>query len=236
MIQEDFMTKLRREVLERFPFFRSVRGYFRSYTSLNSGLIYFQRIDFSNLQPLKEVSPLYLKEMSTNDETQVKEWLNVIKQSFSRNWEEKDYVNSIINHKIYDVLHTYFLMDDEKYIGVVSEAVFKKNKQVGVTHYLGLHKDYLGRGLGKYLILYTLHKMKEHDFKICEGESTLEHKESLFIHFDFGFRPKTELDYWNTQNHAPALIRAITDYQFIRLYKKWKKNTSSYKISIEHFS
>lgn len=222
MIPEGFAASLRREILERVPFLRSVVGYFDSYASLNSGLVYFRRIDLRDLLPLQDISPLYLKEMSTNDQSQVNEWLNIINQSFSRSWDKKDYIESIINHEIYDILHTYFLMDHERYIGVVSEAVFKKNKQVGVTHYLALDKDYLGRGLGKYLILYTLHKMKEHNLKSCEGESTLDHRKSLFIHFDLGFRPKAKLDYWNTANRVPLPMRATINYKLRRLYEEWE--------------
>ena len=223
MIQKGFMTNLWREIFERFPFLRRFRKYCSLYTSLSSIPVYFRRIDLRDLKQLQDISPLYIKEMSINDESQVNEWLSIIDQSFSRNWEKKDYKKCIIKHEIYDVPHTYFLMDGEKYIGVVSEAVFKKNIQVGVTHYLGLDKDYLGRGLGKYLILYVLHKMKEHNLKSCEGESTLKYTVSLFIHFDLGFRPKIKLDYWNTPNNAPAVMRAITNYKFRRLYEKWKR-------------
>jgi len=218
-----FMTNLRLEILERFPFLRSVKRYLSSYTSLNSSPVYFRRTDFKDLPPLRDISPLNVKEMSKDNESQVNEWLNIINQSFSRSWGEKDYVNSIINHEIYDVHHTYFLMDYEKHIGVVSEAVFKKNKQVGVTHYLGIDKNYIGYGLGKYLILYTLHKMKVHNLKSCEGESTLEHRKSLFIHFDFGFRPKTRLDYWNTPNHAPALMQTMINHKFSSVCKEWER-------------
>ena len=122
------------------------------------------------------------------------------------------------------MIHTYFLMDDHKYIGVVSEAVFRGNKQVGVTHYLGLDKDYLGIGLGKYLILYTLHKLREHNLTSCEGESILQHKKSLFIHFDFGFLPKMSRDYWNTPDRAPALMRAITNLKFKQAYREWQRS------------
>jgi len=217
------MVSMRIEILERLLFLRGIRRQLNLYTSLNSGLVYFQRTDFRDLLPLQNIAPLYLKEMSTNDESQINEWLHIINQSFSRDWGKKDYIENIINHKIYNILHVYFLMDGEKYIGVVSEAVFKKNNQVGVTHYLGLDKDYFGRGLGKYLILYILHKMKEHNLKSCEGESTLDHEKSLFIHFNLGFYPKTKLDYWNTPNHAPALMRVIINYMFKRLYKRKRR-------------
>ena len=228
MISRAFMSDMLRGIVKSFPILGSVRRYLNSYTSLNSVIVYFRRADLRNLPTLKNISPLYVKEMSVSEEPQIKAWFNIINQSFSTSWGKEDYIRNIINHKIYNILHTYFLMDGEKYIGVVSEAVFKKNKQVGVTHYLGLNMDYLGRGLGKYLILYALHKMKEHGLKSCEGESSLDHKKSLFIHFDFGFCPKTKLDYWNTAKHSPVLMRAIINYMFSRLYKKWKRTKACY--------
>lgn len=221
MKKDNIIIKPYRELSGIMTFLKRIKRYFKLRISLNSGLVDLQRKDFSNLHPLKDISPLYIKEMSINDENQIKEWLNIINQSFLRNWGKKDFENHIRNHGVYNVPHTYFLMDNQKYIGVVSEAVFKKNKQIGATHYLGLHKGYLGRGLGKYLILYTLYKMKEHGMKSCEVESTLEHKESLFIHFYFGFSPKTKTDYWNTPNHASGMIRHIINYKVMRIYKEW---------------
>ncbi len=218
-----FVTNLYRVILKKFPLLRNVIRFFIPYTSLNSSLVYFRRANFTNMPQLHDVSPLYVKEISTNDEFQINDWLKIINQSFLRRWQKKDFVKNIKNHVVYDVHHTYFLMDSKRCVGVVSEAVFKKNQQVGVTHYLGLDKNYLGCGFGKYLILFTLHKMKEHGLKSCEGESTFNYVKSLFIHFDLGFCPKYRLDYWNTANHAPILLRPIISYKLSRLYKKWQK-------------
>jgi len=226
MIPDASINNICRKTLERFSFFKRIRSYFNTYISLNSGLVYLQRADLRELPPLWEISPLFLKEMSINDESQVNEWLRIINQSFSRTWNREEYVKNIINHEIYEILYTYLLMDGEKYIGVVSEAIFKRNKQVGVTHYIGLDKYYLGRGLGKYLILYTLHKMREHNLKSCEAETTLDHKRSIFIHFDLGFSPKTKLNHWNTMDRTYTLKKIINNYRLKRFYYKWKRKKS----------
>ena len=224
MISGNTIVKLCRRLLRRISVLRSVWRYLELCISFDSIQVRFRRTDLDDLPPLWDISPLYVREMSMNDEFQIGQWLDIINQAFSRNWEERDYAESITNHKIYDVIHTYFLMDGQKYIGVVSEAIFRGNKQVGVTHYLGLDKDYLGLGLGKYLILYTLHKLREHNLASCEGESNLQHKKSLFIHFDFGFQPETKLDYWNTPGRTPALTRAVTNLRFKRVYREWQRS------------
>lgn len=210
----------RESLLKRFPFLRALKKYYIFYTSPYLCPIYFHRDGFMDLPSLPDISPLSIKKMLSDNESEINEWLIIMNQSFSRTWGKADYNKNIINHNVYDVLNTYFLMDENKYVGAVSEGVFKLNNEMGVTHYLGLDRKYLGRGLGKYLILYTLHMMKEHGLKGCEGESSLKHMESLNIHFDFGFKPKLELDYWNTPNKYPLIIKNRINVRFKSLYYK----------------
>jgi len=202
-------------------FLRRVKRFLRQNISVHSAKVYFRKSNLNGLPPLPDISPLFVKEMSLDNELHIREWLNIMNQAFPGHWQKQNYVDSITNHKFYDVLHTYFLMDGEKYVGVVSEAVFRRNPEVGVTHYLGLDTNYSGRGLGKYLILYVLHKMKSRvDINSCEGETTLNYRISLFIHFDFGFCPKMKADYWNTPNTASILMKALANYKLNFLYKK----------------
>ena len=164
--------------------------------------------------------------MSVNDPFQINQWLSIYNQSFSKSWQVKDYIKNNIEHKVYNVTHTYFLMDDKKCIGVISEAIFKKNKQIGVGHNMELDKNYRGGGLGKYMVLYFLHKMKKSGLKGCEGESNFKHQKSIFIHFGYGFAPKLRVDYWNIPDRAPRLMRLLIDYKFRRLYEEWKGSRS----------
>ncbi len=205
----------------------------RSWTQLNLGQVYFQLDGMNNLLPLRNISPLYIVEMQPNQPSHVESWLNIVNQAFSREWIQKQFDEAILNHPYYDVTHTYLLMDEQKCIGVVSEAVFAQNKQIGVTHYLGLDQKYLGKGLGKYLILYTLHQMHRHGLSRCEGESTLRHSESLLIHFSLGFSPKPKPDYWNTPNRVSPLTKLVTNAKYQQFYDQWvnRKKANERKVA-----
>ena len=144
-----------------------------------------------------------------------------MKTSFERDIDEKTFKNSITEHKYYDVLHTYFMVDNNLPVAIVSTARFKKNNQIGITHYLGINIKYYGKGLGKYMILYALHKLREEGYKIVEGESLLKYKKSLGIHFDFGFKPKEKIEYWNTPSNVNLISKIITRKKFNRLFKDY---------------
>ena len=182
----------------------------RRFYRFNSVLVCTQA-DLNNLPPFnKDIAPLHLKEMDMEDESEIREWLKIHNDAFGRAWGFKEYQAFMLNHPYLIVTHTYFMMDESTPMGAGSVGVFKKNKEIGVGHYLGIRKNFQGRGLGKYMVLYRYHKLHEHGIRICESETTLRHKKSLLIHFDCGSRPKFRPDYWNTPDGASALLRVIT--------------------------
>lgn len=188
----------------------------------NRGQVYFQNADLANLPALPDIGPLSMKEMATDNGQDIEAWLQIIGESFSQSLSHADLVKAIIDHPTYLVLHTYFLMRGEERVGVVSWGIFRRNKKMGVTHYLGIKKSCLGRGLGRYLILYILHKMREEGITSCEGESTLEHEQSLFIHFDFGFQPK-QRDDWNVPDITPWPFNVLARRRFRALFSRRQK-------------
>ena len=192
----------------------------------NKGQVYIQNTDLSRLPALPDIMPLSMKEMATDSEQDREAWLQIIGESFSRSLNPADFIKAITDHNEYLVEHTYFLMRDGERIGVVSWGIFRKNKKMGVTHYLGIRKSCLGRGLGKYLILYALHKMRDAGITLCECESNLEHLRSLLIHFDFGFQPKKRDD-WNVGNITPWPFNILARRRFDALYGRRQKERGS---------
>jgi hypothetical protein len=195
------------------------------YTKVLSGPVYFRRENLDELPDLPDIAPYYIREMDPQSEIEICEWLKIINQAFNRNYTKDDFYKAIINHKIYDVFGTYFLMLDEEYVGVVSAGVFKQNSSVGVTHYLGLNNKFSGKGFGKLLILFCLHEIQKCGATSCEGESTLNYKQSINIHFNYRFVPKFYLDIWNTPNKSLFFFRILTNKRMAYLYKKWKIKT-----------
>jgi len=192
----------------------------------DNGQVYIQNTDLSNLPALPDIGPLSMKEMTTADGRDIEAWLQIIRESFSRSLNHADFVKAIIDHPKYFVTHTYFLMRDGERIGVVSWGTFRANRQMGVTHYLGIKKSCLGRGLGRYLILYVLHKMREEGIMSCECESILDHEQSLLIHFDFGFQPKMRDD-WNVEDVTPWPFNILARRRFRALYGRRQRQRGS---------
>jgi len=203
--------------------FLSVMKRVRTLFSPNFGLVYFQCDLSKPLPPLPVIKPFYIKEMDTRNEFQIKEWLSVINQAFKTNYSRTDFEKIILTHPYYEVTHTYFLMDRDECIGTVSEAYYRNNKKIGVTHMLGIKQEHRGKNFGKYMILYVLHQLKDHGYSYCEGESRLSYKKSLHIHFDFGFYPKKKADYWNTKDNASFINQTISKLLFMLEYKKWSR-------------
>ena len=135
-----------------------------------------------------------------------------------------DFYDNVIQHPYYSVIETFFLVDGVKPIAIVSAAYFKKNNKIGVTHYLGISQEYKGQKLGKYMILYALHYLRKNGFNQCEAESYLKYKESLGIHFNFGFKPKTKFENWNTFDNSNLISKILTKSELLKFYKNFYKN------------
>lgn len=169
-----------------------------------------------DLPPLWDITPFTVREMDMTWTVHQDVWHTIIHASFPAKeggWKPT-FIGGVYDHPVYDITHTYFLMDGEKYIGVCSEGVFRLNHSMGVPHYIGIDPAYQGQKLGKWLLLYVLHQLKAHGLAVCEGESTMEHQTALTIHFALGMRPKYVKDVWNSPGPAND------DYQ--RLFDTWQ--------------
>jgi len=185
---------------------------------VSAACVYFRRENLAQLPELPDIEPFRIANMDLNSESHTQAWLRLVNRAFFRQWSTEDFISSISYHPNYRVLETYFLVLGSELVGTCSIGVFRMNPTVGVTHYLALQNEFRGQGLGKYLLLYGLHRLRKYDVCACEGESTLAHKESLFIHFGLGFRPKRSQP-WNTQTLTVWLSRRVAWRRFVRLYE-----------------
>jgi GNAT superfamily N-acetyltransferase len=181
-----------------------------------------QRKDLSGLPQLRDIAPLYLSIMRRDDAAMVNAWLDVINDAFTRTWQSTDCEKHLFEHEALEWVHTHFLMKGDDPIGTVSVAVFRKNRDIGAVHYIGLKKAFHGLGYGKQLILRALHDMKKLGLTRCEMETTLLHEKSLLIHFDLGFRPKHRQDSWNTPVPGFFSARMLATLALEGLYRRWR--------------
>ena len=183
------------------------------------------RLETQRIPTLQEdISPLTIKEMDMMDDDQIKKWLEIINDSFGRNWKQKNYQEKVLNNPLINVLKTFFVMDGERPIGVSSIGLWRKNPEIGAGHYGAILKEYHNRGIGKYLFLFRVHALKDLGVEIIDAQSNLSHPKSLFIHFDSGYLIKDGPDYWNTPDYFPRIIRRLVNARLKKLYVEWKEH------------
>ncbi len=204
-----------------YALIKRIVNYFR----INKNSIIILKCDnLGNVPELPNIK-YSIRSMNINSQSDIDYWLEIMRVSFNRsNISKKDFYDNVIQHPYYSVIETFFLVDGVKPIAIVSAAYFKKNNKIGVTHYLGISQEYKGQKLGKYMILYALHYLRKNGFNQCEAESYLKYKESLGIHFNFGFKPKTKFENWNTFDNSNLISKILTKSVLLKFYKNFYKN------------
>ena len=161
--------------------------------------------------------------MDMHDEADVRTWLDIHNDAFGRRWGRAQYEAALVTHPHLDVLRTYFALQDGVPVAAGSVAVFRRNREIGVCHYLGVRRAHHRRGLGRRLTLLRYHTLREWGLLAYEMETTIDRRASLQLHFDCGFKPKPWFDAWNTPDESPRWLRALATMRLERLYARWKR-------------
>lgn len=161
--------------------------------------------------------------MDMRDDANVQTWLAIHNEAYGRSWDRARYEAGIVRHPHLDVLNTYFLFHDGEAVGAGSAAVFRRNRDVGMAHYIGIRPAYQGRGFGRQLVMFRYQVLRELGVTTFEMETTIDRRVSLLTHFGRGFTPKRRFDHWNTPDRAPFWLRALTQARLQHLYRSWKR-------------
>lgn len=164
-----------------------------------------------------------IRPMNMLDDDDIRTWLDIHNDAYGRSWDRAHYQAWILDHPHVDVLNTYLLYQDGSAVGAGSTAVFRRNRGVGLGHYVGIRSAYQGRGLGTRLMLFRHHTLRESGVASLEMETPISRRASLWAHFNCGFKPKPRFDDWNTPDPAAPWLRALTRVRLERLYRQWRR-------------
>jgi GNAT superfamily N-acetyltransferase len=159
--------------------------------------------------------------MDMGDDAEVRRWLAVHNAAFRHRWGLEEYRRAILEHPHFVIRHTIFVIEGDTPLGVASAGTFRRNPSVGVGHYLGVVPGARGRGLGRALVLERFRLLREARVGVGESETTLSRTSSLALHLNLGFRPKYELDPWNSPDEASPLLRALANARLRRLHHRF---------------
>lgn len=106
--------------------------------------------------------------------------------------ELKEQQESLTKNAVYEL--RYLLYDNDTLIGLTSVGLKKNESETGYQHLTGISKDYRGIGLGKYIKLAMLFKLKETypDFRKLETEIHQKNRISIEMNESMGYKLKGE--------------------------------------------
>jgi GNAT superfamily N-acetyltransferase len=194
--------------------------------TLDRALVCTRAEDLERLPEPRLPAGYRFQEMDMRDPAEVATWLAVHNDAFAHTWGVEEFEGAILGHPHFDVQRTFFVLEGDRALGAASIGVFRRNRAVGVGHYLGVSRTAQGLGLGRELVVHRYRALRDGGIAQCESHTHIGRVRSLRIHFDCGFVPKVRFDEWNTPNTAMPPVRALTNARLRSLYRRWRREQS----------
>ena len=221
-MQNNSLINKVRQSIKSGDFLQRVKGYFTY-----GETIIRMKMDLEDLPELYEITPFRVREINPDSEEDRKQWVELIDNGYDEEDDETiDAVKHFENHLFLDITNTYFVMDQELPVATISIGPYKNNRQVGGDARISVRKSHQGHGLGKYVILYGFHKLREQG--ISQGETMISVKRtpSIYAHFFCGFRPETDLRKCQYKDHAFYGNRVLANRRLIGMYDDYQRRKS----------
>lgn len=215
-MKDDFIIK---KIISAFRSGTLIKGV-KDYFSYGETVVRMQ-IDLIDLPSVKNIENYVVREIDISNEKDVNDWLNIINDGYDEDdYDLNDAIKHFHHHLFLNILATYFIMDEEKPIATISIGQYKSDKDVGGDARISVIKEYQGKGLGKYIILYGYNKLKEKGIIVGETMISIKRKPSIFAHFSCGFVPFTDLSKCQYKDNAFFIYRIWANYNLKKMYKE----------------
>lgn len=194
-----------------------------AWARFDQALVCTRTEDLATLPALPETPGCGFREMDMGAGIDVATWLAVHNDAYDHDWDAEQFERAILRHPYFDVWKTFFALEGETAVGAASIGVFRGNPSVGVGHYLGVTKRAQRLGVGRSLVVYRYHALRDAGIVQCESQTHIGRVGSLRIHFECGFVPKLHFDPWNTPNTAALPVRLLTNARLKGQYQRWRR-------------
>ncbi len=205
----------------------TIQQHIRYLSNYNRVSVYVQA-NLEHLPPLKDISPLYVREMKMNDENDLQKWVDIINDAYSEFDEEtidvEKSVNYLKDHQFMNVDAVYFIIDGNEPVGSITCGTYKSNDKIACCSRIAIKSNYKGRGLGKYIICYGYTKLRDRGINYGQSIIMVKRIKSILIHFDCGFIPQFKKKYkvFNNQKRF-IFVKVFTLMKVKKLYKSYLK-------------
>ena len=162
-----------------------------------------------------------VREMDAGDPGDVRRWLDVHNAAFGRAWDEGNHRLAMVENPVVVVHRTFLVERGSEVVATASSGHFRRNPEIGIGHYLAVHPDAQGAGLG-LAVCSLRYRSLAAEREVAEAQTHLHRIGSLRAHFACGFRPKLGLDPWNSVVPVDGPLRVEADRRLVAVHEAWR--------------
>ncbi len=149
--------------------------------------------DLSLIPKPENILPLYVREMDTSSETDLRHWASIVTEAYDdKIYDSNDARRHFEDHLFLNISNVYFVMDENEPVGTISIGTYKTNNKIGGDARIAIRKEYQGRGLGKFVIAYGYSELFKQGIKYGESVISIPRSKSILLHFQCGFFPQLQ--------------------------------------------
>lgn len=177
-----------------------------------------QHFDLDYCPPFLPKKEFIVKEISIKDRSLMEEWCDIINTAFAFK-TPYDYESGLkyINNHPYKVIKKIFLIyNNDKPIATISIGHYRANQNVACAARLAVKKNMQGKGLGKYLVLFSIEEMRKLGYKYYEETFNFKRDYSIKLYIKCGGFPQF--------NQSLLVFKPTRKSKLITLYAHYKVN------------
>ena len=146
-----------------------------------------ERPHLDDLPPLRVPEPYGIRSYRPNDEVL---WTELVRVAMNSSWTVEACRKNMIAAPGFDPEGLFFAVMDEKVVGTACAFHDEQNPpDRGTVHMVCVHPDHRGFGLGYWLSLAVLHRLRKRDFRSVQLLTDDERLPAVHIYLKLGFKP-----------------------------------------------
>lgn len=154
--------------------------------------------DLSDLPPLDVAEGLIFRTADLTRAEDRAHWIRLVNDAYPDATEDdRSAERHRSEHAFLSCMEVFFLCRGAHPIATVSTGVFRNAPEVGGDARIAVDRAEQGKGLGRLVILFALHRLREKGLRCAEAVITLKREQSLRLHFRLGFQIQPDRSLWN---------------------------------------
>lgn len=191
--------------------------------------------NLNRIHRLPDARSYVIREVDINNPAEIKEWINIIEESYGdEKYDHKKAIQQFQNHLFLKDTQTFFIMDKSVPVGTVSIGVYKGKEHIGGIFRIAILKNYQGHGLGKLMLLYGYHQLRERGINYGESIITLKRESSIMLHYSCGFKAQHNMRYISYKgilDNINLIQKLRIKLKLKRMYKIFRRRSDEKLIS-----